>query len=52
MTARNVGIDIHLYKARKILEDVNIPIETAILLLAQKGGLSFERKDLQEITPI
>jgi hypothetical protein len=44
MTARNVGIDIHLYKARKILEDVNIPIETAILLLAPEGGAQLRKK--------
>ncbi len=44
MTAKQVGIDIHLYKARKILEDLSIPIDCIILQLATEGGVQLRKK--------
>ena len=44
MTAKQVGIDINLYKSRKILEDLSIPIDSAILQLATEGGAQLRKK--------
>jgi hypothetical protein len=44
LTAWQVGIDIHAPKARKILEDVSIPIESAILQLVPEGGAQLRKK--------
>ena len=44
MTAKQVGIDINLYKARRILEDLSIPIDSAILQLATEGGAQLRKK--------
>ena len=43
-TAKQVGIDIHLHKARKILEDLSIPLDSAILQLAPEGGAQLRKK--------
>ena len=43
-TASDVGIDIYSTKARKILEDISIPLDAAILLLAPEGGVALRKR--------
>jgi hypothetical protein len=44
LTAQQVGIDINTTKARKILENISIPIESAILQLVPEGGAQLRKK--------